>query len=361
MFTVNRFRTPATLLVRITLVSLALLGLAACATMQSSTVLERSDIANVSVQRQDLEWINDVSRRVLVDPKVHEFARQGIRPLVDSIWYAVIDEARNDPTGPRRAFARFAASLDGLGHEDKSRRVHAWFLSAGWALWGQPSRQHPDMLLRLSGERVSRQQFEGALKRVFGELDPDVSSPWLVNVSSQPMMAWSSPGVPVLNVPQITNTALRMYGNSMHRRQQLQRVVAGLTMVEEAVQWRFNQLGRSFQPNLEPVIKPQSGSFARRNYIQIVAMAVALNIDSTALDLYVLQMRQCYGKLDTDACRHLVFLSEILRRKNIDYSTASTVSFSRLRSETLSSDLELVESIRQRYTTVAQQILRQIY
>jgi len=361
MFTVNRFCKPTTLLVRTAFVGLALVGLTACATMQSSTVLERSDIANVSVQRQDLEWINDVSRRVLVDPKVHEFARQGIRPLVDSIWYAVIDEARNDPTGPRRDFAGFAASLDGLGHEDKSRRVHAWFLSAGWALWGQPSRKHPDMLLRLSGERIPGEQFDGALKQVFGELDPDVSSPWLVNVSSQPMMAWSSPGVPVLNVPQITNTALRMYGNSSQQHQQLQRVVAGLTMVEEAVQWRFNQLGRSFQPDLENAVNPQTGRFARRNYIQIVAMAVALNIDSTALDLYNLQMRQCHGKLDTDDCRHLIFLSEILRRNNIDYNTPATAPFSQRRSEALSSDIALVEAIRRRYTTVAQQILRQIY
>jgi|GEM_PF-5760361 len=361
MIPVARLAVAARCLAGSAVVVATIFSLTSCASVQNKATLQRADISGVSIRRQDLEWINDVSRQVLVDPKIHDFAERGVRPLVDSVWYAVIEEARNNPTGPRRSFAQFAASLDGLEHDEKSRRVHAWFLGAGWALWGQPSRQHPDLLLRLNGKRFENGQFNDALERVFGEYDADFHAPWLVDVSSQPMMAWSSPGLSVLNLPQIASTSARLYGSASSQRQHLKRVVAGLTMVEEAVQWRFNQLGREFKPGLEQEALARDAQFTRRNYIQIVAMAVAFNIDNSALDLYDIQMRQCRDRLKSDGCRHLLLMADEFKKRKIDQDTTSNARFGLRREKLLSADAELAATIRQRYTRVARQILEQIY
>ncbi len=327
--------------------------------MPSNRPLQRGDIGAVSMKRQNLEWVNDVSRRVLVDPKVHEVASKGVRPLVDSIWYAVIEEARSNPTGPRRTFASFAASLDGLDHGEKSRRVHAWFLRAGWALWGRPSRNHPDMLLRLTGSRINRQQIQPALDQVFKGVNPGFTDPWIVDVATQPMMAWSSPGVPVVNRHQVANIAARMYGGSGERFTRLQQVVAGLTMVEEAVQWRMNELAKSPDTLTVPPQFHAARGLTIRNLIQIIAMAVAFNIDRSAFDLYNIQMQQCKDSLDSDDCRHLIAMSELV--PGAEPSEGAEILLKSGRLPVSSANSALLEKIRQRYTLVAQQLLQQIY
>lgn len=340
-------------------ISLVALAVTACSLTPSKQPLQRKDIVTVSMKRQDLEWVNDVSRRVLVDPKIHDVANKGIRPLVDSVWYAVIDEARENPTGPRRSFAGFADSLDGLEHDEKSRRVHAWFLRAGWALWGRPNRKHPDMLLRLTGSRISSELVQQALEQVFDGVDAKFTDPWIVNVATQPMMAWSSPGVPVINRHQVANIAARMYGNSGSRFTRLQRVVAGLTMVEEAVQWRMSELSKKTESIAVPAQFQGANRLTARNTIQIIAMAVAFNIDRSAFDLYNIQMQQCKEELNTDDCRHLIAMSELIPKPGEPDSIENSRKSGRL--PVSSANAALLEQIRQRYTAVAQQLLQQIY
>lgn len=337
------------------------LCLSACSTLSVDGLISRVDLSDIAISRQNLEWVNDVSRRVLVDPHVHDVAEKGLRPLVDSIWYAVIEEARADPTGPRRSFADFANSLDGLNHDEKSRRVHAWFLKAGWALWGRPTRKHPDMLLRLTGVRIDSQRFQIALDRVFSGIDVLFTDPWLINISSQPVMAWSSPGVPVVNRHQVANISARMYGGSDQQFSRLQQVVAGLTMVEEAIQWRMKELSQSSDSLVSslPASFSDVEKLTHRNLIQIVAMAVAFNIDKSAFDLYYIQMQQCQNKLNTDECRHLAAMSEFLPDK-VSENTNEKLSTS-VRLPILSADAAIMDQIRERYTVVAQELLKQIY